>query len=201
MLDWDADSPVLRKNLATLLRRILVEARRRDKPSLASARNWHREFMSGLTVPNPAMVGEFRGEPGLLDVEVRIGHHRGIAPAAVAQALSAFERRLQQAVKRLDELIPPDSKLSVDQLAAVIELCSWAHAEWVRIHPFANGNGRTARLWANSIAMRYGLPPFVQLRPRPGGGYGSASEAAMRGDWSVTFSFFRVMLDEAFRRA
>ena len=29
-------------------------------------------------------------------------------------------------------------------------------ADWIRIHPFANGNGRTARMWANAIFMRYG---------------------------------------------
>ena len=34
-------------------------------------------------------------------------------------------------------------------------------AEWIRIHPFANGNGRIARLWVNSIAMRYDLRPRV----------------------------------------
>jgi len=201
MHDWDADNPILGQNLAVLLRRIRVEARRRDQLSLSSARNWHGEIMRGLAVPNAAMVGGFRGEAGLHDIEVRIGRHRGIAPANVAQALSDYERRLQQAVQRLDELIPTGAELSVDQLAAVIELCSWAHAEWVRIHPFANGNGRVARLWANGVAMRYGLPPFVRLRPRPDGGYDSACEAAMRGDRSVTYSLFHAMLNEAMRRA
>ena len=70
-------------------------------------------------------------------------------------------------------------KLTPDQLDAVLDLCAWAHAEWVRIHPFANGNGRAARLWANFIAVRYGLPPFVRLRPRPDGGYAEAGMKAM----------------------
>lgn len=194
MLDWDVDSPVLGQNLASLLRQVRDESRRRDKPSLDLARSWHQKIMKGLAVPNPAMVGGFRGEAGLDDIEVRIGRHRGIAPANVARALSEYEHRLQRAVHRLDELIPPQAELSGDQLAAVIELCAWAHAEWVRIHPFANGNGRVARLWANSIAMRYGLPPFAALRPRPGGGYESAGEAAMRGEWLQTASLFRDML-------
>ena len=60
MLDWEADSPVLGRNLASLLRRIRDEARRRDKLKLSSARNWHREIMDGLAVPNPAMVGGVR---------------------------------------------------------------------------------------------------------------------------------------------
>ena len=200
MLDWEADSPVLGRNLASLLRRIRDEARRRDKLNLSSARNWHREIMDGLAVPNPAMVGGFRGEAGLHDIEVRIGRHHGIAPANVARALSDYERRLQRAVERLDELIPPDATLCGDQLVAVIELCAWAHAEWVRIHPFANGNGRVARLWVNCIAMRYGLPPFATLRPRPGGRYESAGEAAMRGEWLPTAALFRQLLVESLKR-
>lgn len=69
-------------------------------------------------------------------------------------------------------------------------------AEWVRIHPFANGNGRTARLWANFLAMRYGVPPFVRLRPRPGAGYGEAGAKAMQGDWKPTAAVFRRLLDD-----
>ena len=78
----------------------------------------------------------------------------------------------------------------------MIELAGWAHAEWVRIHPFRNGNGRTARLWANALLMRYGLPPFVRLRPRPDGGYGAAGAAAMDGDRQPTVVVFRRMLRE-----
>lgn len=101
---------------------------------------------------------------------------------------------MRETVAALDELIPIGKELDTDSTMAVINLCAWAHAEWVRIHPFANGNGRTARLWANSLAMRYGLPPFVRLRSRPDGGYGSAGEKAMRGDWQPTVRVFLQML-------
>jgi Fic family protein len=75
-------------------------------------------------------------------------------------------------------------------------VCAWAYAEWIRIHPFANGNGRTARLWVNSIAMRYQLPPFLQLRPRPAAGYGAAGAEAMRGNWQATIEVLRHLLKE-----
>lgn len=68
--------------------------------------------------------------------------------------------------------------------------------EWVRIHPFANGNGRTARLWANSLALRYGLPPFMSVRPRPGGDYEVACAYAMQGDWEPMAAVFHQMLDD-----
>ncbi|MFP5345434.1 MAG: Fic family protein [Actinomycetes bacterium] len=41
------------------------------------------------------------------------------------------------------------------------------HGEWVRIHPFADGTGRTARIWVTWLLLRYGLPTFVTLEPRP----------------------------------
>ena len=80
-------------------------------------------------------------------------------------------------------------------LAAIVDLCAWVHAEWVRIHPFANGNGRTARLWANSLAMRYGLPPFVRLRSRPNAGYADAGAKAMQGEWKPTAAVFHRLLE------
>ena len=97
----------------------------------------------------------------------------------------------------LDARYPRAEALDTDGLAAVIDLCAWAHAEWVRIHPFANGNGRTARIWANALLMRYGLPPAIRLRPRPDGGYGDAGAAAMNGDWRATVAVFSRMLAES----
>lgn len=40
-----------------------------------------------------------------------------------------------------------------------IELAAWTHAEFVRIHPFIDGNGRTSRLIMNFQLMKNGLPP------------------------------------------
>ncbi len=41
-----------------------------------------------------------------------------------------------------DARYPAGRELDADGLAAVIDLAAWPHAAWVRIHPFANGNGR-----------------------------------------------------------
>ena len=156
--------------------------------------------MRGLTAPRPEFVGRFRGENGLEGGEVEIGGYRGVLSDEVAEALKNFEEKLQNTVQTLDGLIAPNQDLSADDLAAIIDICAWVHSEWVRIHPFTNGNGRTARLWANSIVMRYGLPPFVRLRPRPDSGYGVASSQAMAGRWQPTVPVFRQMYREAIRR-
>ncbi|MPZ21578.1 MAG: hypothetical protein GEV06_27355 [Luteitalea sp.] len=195
MPDWDADSPRLQQNLRSVLRRIRDSARARELPTVEAARSWHAEMLTGLDLPGMRYAGAFRGEAGLEHAEVRVGRHLGVRAADVGATLTAFERVLHSAVTRLDELVPRDAALDADRIAAVLELCAWAHAEWIRIHPFVNGNGRTARLWANGLAMRYGLPPFVRLRPRPDDDdYGAAGEQAMLGNWGLTAAVFRRML-------
>jgi Fic family protein len=153
--------------------------------------------MAGLDVPDKAFVGQFRGERGLEEIGVRVGNKLGAGPGDVAQQLAVFEQRLTRTMEALDALYPSGSELDADGLAAVIQLSAWAHAEWVRIHPFANGNGRTARFWANFVFMRYGLPPVIRMRPRPDGGYGTAGSAAMDGNWQPTAIVFRRLLLQA----
>lgn len=194
--DWDADSPGLRRNLARLLESIKQDARQRKQPTVETARSWQSEIMRNLQADDPNYVGAFRGEAGLENVQVQVNGIFGVAAPEVADALGEFEQRLQLAVAYLDNLVSPGDEPNADQIAVIVEICAWAHAEWVRIHPFANGNGRTARLWATSLAMRYGLPPFVGLRPRPEGDYALASEKAMRGDWEPTVAAFHQMLED-----
>jgi hypothetical protein len=129
-------------------------------------------------------------------MRVWVGSREGVPPSRVASELRKFERTLRRAVAELDTRYAPGSELDTDGLAAVIDLAAWAHAEWVRIHPFVNGNGRTARIWANYVFMRYGVPPVIRLRPRPGGGYGDAGAAAMEGNWQATAAAFRRVLLE-----
>lgn len=198
MADWDEDSPQLRRNLAQVLDSIQENARRRTFPTIEDMRGWHKNVMEGLDGPDQDFVGTFRGEEPVETINVRIGRHFGVDAGQVANELARFEQTLQRAVQRLDQLLPPGTQLDTDVTLAILELCAWAHAEWVRIHPFANGNGRIARLLANSLAMRYELPPFVRLRPRPDGEYGSACEQAMKGDWEPTVRVFHRMLKRFF---
>jgi hypothetical protein len=56
-----------------------------------------------------------------------------------------------------------------------------AIARLVRLQPFPSGNGRVARLVANLLAYRRGLPPVV-LDSRARRGYAAAVRAALAGD-------------------
>ena len=196
MPSWDEDSPQLKVNLTQILEEIAAAANQRIKPTVETARHWQAIAMRNLEVREARFVGAFRGETGLENVNVRIGTNYGVDPADVGEALKQFEAKLQMLVAELDAVLPSGQKLNSDELAAIIDLCAWAHSEWVRIHPCANGNGRTARLWANSLAMRYGLPPFIRLRPRPNASYGQAGAKAMQGDWKPTAVVFHRLLED-----
>lgn len=212
MPDWDIDSPQLRKNLDSLLHHIRDEAWDRKTPSLENMKSWHSIIMGGLHVPEKELqelglpeenfFGHYRGEPELRSITVKIGGKYGVPAAEVASELAAFERRLHQALSRLDELIPRGELPGHETLNSVLDVCGWAHAEWVRIHPFANGNGRTARAWSNAIGLRYRLPPFLRMRPRPDSrDYKLAGAKAMAGDWVPTAELFGRMLRDYLRNS
>jgi Fic family protein len=55
-----------------------------------------------------------------------------------------------------------------------------AHRRLVAIHPFNDGNGRTARLLMNLILIRDGYPP-VAVRPQDRAAYIAALQHAQAG--------------------
>jgi len=61
-----------------------------------------------------------------------------------------------------------------------VEFAAEAHYRLVSIHPFVDGNGRTARLLMNMILMKNGYPPAI-IRKRDRLAYISALEKAQTG--------------------
>jgi len=75
------------------------------------------------------------------------------------------------------------SWLNGDEAAAQhpVERAALAHFQLVDIHPFVDGNGRTARLLMNLVLMRAGYPPaIIRVEDRPA--YYDALDAAHAGD-------------------
>lgn len=194
MPDWDENSAVSRTNLAIAAFDVRDSAMRRDLATTEAPRRWHRIIMQGLIVPHPDFVGRYRGETGMDEIRVWVGGVEGVRPSEVTRELTDFESRLQGATAALDALLPANNELDDDGLSAVVDLAAWTHSEWIRIHPFANGTGRSARLWANFIFMRYGVAPAVRLRPRPDSEYEMATASAMLRDWRPTAICFRKLL-------
>jgi Fic family protein len=67
-----------------------------------------------------------------------------------------------------------------------------AHRELVRIHPFNDGNGRTARLLMNLILVKAGYPA-IAVRPQDRPAYIAGLETLERGGGHAAFD--RLMLD------
>lgn len=196
-----SDAPKIAANAAQVLIGIARDADRREPPTAALAQQWHRDLYDGIARPFDYYAGEVRDSdpnfPDLIGYEVQVGGALGVPSAQVPQALQHFERAAQTVAGRLDGAIAVGADLSwmlPAQLHAVLTYCAALHGSWVRIHPFANGNGRTARLWANWAALRYGLPPFITIKPRPGNPYGAAAAASMAGDDQVMVAALDQML-------
>ena len=72
----------------------------------------------------------------------------------------------------------------VSQKEEIANVLAYLHHRFVWTHPFNNGNGRTARLLLNAVAMLKGYEP-IQLYHREGDArttYISALRAADEGD-------------------
>jgi len=204
--DDPADEPLLQANARSVLAALAAGAGARTAPDVTMAHAWHRSIYTGVrSVPGPHFLGGVRGSahPDLLDYEVVIadGHGRIVARTPFALEVPA---RLTGSTAHSR---PPSrgwtsgslgtAPVDAAALDAVVTLCAVLHGEWVLLHPYANGNGRTARVWANWAAVRYGLPPFVRIKPRPDGLlYPRAAASSMggppdfRGDHQLTFSLF-----------
>ena len=191
-IPWNDDPPGSDARIIDNLKRIggqvVGDAALRLPPTVAMAQEWHRETYRGISLPVPYYAGEIRDSdptyPELFGYEVAVGTAPGMPSADVPAALAGLEAGLNAVVAHLDGVIPVSAQpTAVTDLYAILEVAAIAHGEWVRIHPLANGNGRIARLWVNWVAVRYGLPFFLALKPRPADlVYAAAAAASMRGD-------------------
>lgn len=87
--------------------------------------------------------------------QVTVGRLEPPQPNQVLQLMYQFvdnlNFKLSKAVTRIDHL----------------DCLTFAHYEFVRIHPFNNGNGRTGRILMNIVALKLGYQP-LQLYYRDG---------------------------------
>ena len=167
------------------------------------AQTWHRNLYRDIVLPVEYFAGEVRDSdtqfPELYGYEVQVGVHLGVLSGDVPRALEEFERTFTSAVLAVDERLF-QGDITAEGAELYVTLVAVAHGEWIRIHPFANGNGRTARLWTHWLAARYNLPPLLRVKPRPRDRlYGSASSASMTGDHTIMRAWLlaQILGDEA----
>jgi hypothetical protein len=189
---WDA-------NQRRVFERVIREAYEGTQLDSDKVAVWHREMLEGLSyVPAECYLGGYRGSrhPWLKDYDVGVGGAEGIRADQVAMELERFFSELTRQIQALAIAVPSELPKTPNQLRRVAELAGWAHGEWVRLHPFANGNGRIARLLANFILARFRLPPRVQLRPRPDLPYEALARESMTGEHRRTIEWVLSLMED-----
>ena len=93
----------------------------------------HQMLWDDLPADHPITPGQWR------NCDIRVGSYFPPPPADVPAHMDAFQQWSQSDAEKADPL-----------LAAV-----WGHAYFETIHPFADGNGRTGRIW---VLQTLGLP-------------------------------------------
>lgn len=106
----------------------------------------------------PDIAGVLRSE----NLEITDSKHLPPHHSEVERAMSAFDQELKDRLGKIVSVggavvthdVSDDESTMFDR---IIETAAWVHHKITSIHPFRDGNGRTARLITNLILERYGL--------------------------------------------
>jgi Fic family protein len=113
--------------------------------------NLHRCVMQKSAIDSMRPIGnwkrEFNGTTGMREGKPVYMEYASPSdtPKLMSRWIKEFNRKLNTASSR----------------TKAVNVYSWTHLSFVRIHPFFDGNGRIARLIANLPLLRCGQPPLL----------------------------------------
>lgn len=64
----------------------------------------------------------------------------------------------------MDQFFRNTPRLAAQRRWSPRQLAAYVHNEIIRIHPFCDGNGRTARYMVGQIFKKYNLPPMIDVK-------------------------------------
>lgn len=79
-----------------------------------------------------------------------------------------------------------------------VERAARVHADFVKIHPFVDGNGRTSRLLMNLELMKSGFPPAVLGVDRRLAYYAALDAAHVRNDYGLFLHLVSEIVEQSF---
>lgn len=135
----------------------------------------HRLVTEGFDAATP---GRYR----IVDVRISGSRYHPPPPEEVPQRMKLFVAWLSQA--EVPDLHP-------------VSVAARAHLEIVTIHPFVDGNGRTARLLQNLLLIRRGFPPAVIQLDERAEYYGALEQAQMAGGDEGFINLFARAVDRS----
>ncbi|MCK5808911.1 Fic family protein [bacterium] len=100
--------------------------------------------INGQQMEKPAAPGEYKQQPNHV-LQANGAIHYYVEPLLVIDEMGALIKWIEENSKKLSPLI----------------VSTVAHYNFVRIHPFDDGNGRGARLLMNLILIKEGFPPAI----------------------------------------
>ena len=158
-------STILQTTIADQVKRL----RERKLDSLAvttNSRGFHGPVFVQLTPREQRYyAGHYRGEnfPCLLHYKVEVsGDPRvGTAPSGVKRAMGELGMAIRSGLAALDKLHKrPETEVpAVEKLLATVKFACRVLEVFLRIHPYANGNGHTGRFIVWAVLGRYGYWP------------------------------------------
>ncbi len=136
----------------------LYELSKSEKIDGAAILNLHRLFYYRIDASN---AGSYRTKPVIIT-------GTSFVPPPPSKILSAMNDFYSQIPKQRESLHP-------------VHFAAWLHIQLATIHPFIDGNGRTARLLMNLALMQSGHPITI-IPPLLRGDYISALQTSNSGD-------------------
>jgi Fic family protein len=130
---------------------LIYELMKKDNIDTEDLFNLHRCVMQKSSIDNMRPIGnwkrEFNGTTGVRDGKPVYMEYASPAdtPKLMTRWIKEFNRKQNTANSHVK----------------AINVYSWAHLSFVRIHPFFDGNGRIARLIANLPLLRCGQAPIL----------------------------------------
>jgi Fic family protein len=110
------------------------------------------------------------------------------------------------------EHVPPDALHVESEMARFINWCqnqasalhpveraARVHADFVKIHPFVDGNGRTSRLLMNLELMKDGFPPAILPVEKRLEYYETLDNAHTKNDYEPFLSLMSEIVESAFK--
>lgn len=113
--------------------------------SVEQIKEYNRIILHDLPLEEHVIAGKFRNYP------VSIGSYRGAPPDDIEYLVNKYVEWLNK-----EFIYPSDQKIIYGILKAIM-----AHLYFVWIHPFGDGNGRTARLIEFQIMLSSGIPSIA----------------------------------------
>jgi cell filamentation protein len=145
----------------------------------------HKEFLGRIY----SWAGRYR------DVNLSKGGFVFASAMAIPQLMKEFGRRMLGKHT-------PCREGSVDEVAKRLAI---VHVEFLLIHPYREGNGRTARLLATLMAYQAGMPGldfgFIGSRGREFDQYISAIHAGVKEDYRPMTAIMNRALTRALRKS